>query len=81
MCRPPLIRLCLGHNPLRDDGCEELFGFLCKQENLQYSLRLEEIALNLAMVGDKGLASISRFVHGNSSLRELLLQNVCPRHA
>ncbi|TFY70950.1 hypothetical protein EVG20_g2056 [Dentipellis fragilis] len=70
-----VTRLLLGHNQLGDDGCEVLCDFLCSEEGQKY--RIEEISLNSNDIGDRGLRALARYLLGNTSLRDLFLQNNC----
>ncbi|KAA1472470.1 RNI-like protein [Dentipellis sp. KUC8613] len=70
-----VTRLLLGHNQLGDDGCEVLCDFLCSEEGQKY--RVEEISLNSNDIGDRGLRALARYLRGNTSLRDLFLQNNC----
>ncbi|KAI0783712.1 hypothetical protein C8Q75DRAFT_781601 [Abortiporus biennis] len=71
--RKLVTHLSLSHNWLGDDGCEELCRYLCSDEGRKY--RISEISLRSNGIGDRGLAALTEYVRGNSSLRELFLQN------
>ncbi|PFH48041.1 hypothetical protein AMATHDRAFT_76922 [Amanita thiersii Skay4041] len=65
--------LILGHNQLCDAGCVALFEFLCSAPGQRYEI--SEISLNSNEIGDRGLASIVRYLKNNKHLKELFLQN------
>lgn len=72
--RRSVTKLILGHNDLGDDGCIELFHYLCSDDGRRY--KIAEISLNSNEIGDKGLAAIAEYLENNTDLRELFLQNV-----
>lgn len=72
--RKSVTKLILGHNDLGDEGCRELFRYLCSERGRRY--RVEEISLNSNDIGDRGLDAIAEYLEDNKSLRELFLQNV-----
>ena len=72
--RKSVTKLILGHNHLGDDGCRELFRFLCTEDGRRY--RIAEISLNSNNIGNDGLEAIAEYLRGNEHLRELFLQNV-----
>ena len=72
--RKSVTKLILGHNELGDEGCKELFRFLCTSDGRRY--HIAEISLNSNGIGDIGLEAISNYIQGNVHLRELFLQNV-----
>ncbi|KAI5123236.1 hypothetical protein M0805_001325 [Coniferiporia weirii] len=71
--RKSVKKLILGHNSLGDDGCRELFRFLCTEGGRRY--RIAEISLNSNGIGDRGLEAIAEYLVGNEHLKELFLQN------
>jgi len=71
--RQLVTKLILGHNELGDEGCEVLFGFLDSEEGRRYPIA--EISLNSNGIGDRGLEAITQYLTGNSTLKELFLQN------
>ena len=71
--RRTVTKLILGHNDLGDDGCRELFRYLCSDDGRRF--RISEISLNSNGIGDKGLLAISEYLRNNQNLRELFLQN------
>ena len=72
--RKSVTELLLGNNALMDDGCEYLFDFLCSEEGRQHEI----FGINLACnkIGDRGLQALSRYLYGNTALRELYLEGV-----
>ena len=66
--------LTLSHIQLGDEGCEELFNYLCSAAGRKY--KIVEIHLFSNHIGDRGLIAISEYLKGNSSLKDLLIQDV-----
>ncbi|KAI0761301.1 RNI-like protein [Trametes elegans] len=78
LSRRSVTKLILGHNQLGDEGCEELFGFLCSEAGRRY--KIAEISLNANGIGNRGLLAISRYLRDNTTLKELFLQNNAFNH-
>ncbi len=69
-----MTSLNLSHNQLGDDGCEELFRYLCSEAGRRYGI--VEIYLLANGIGDRGLLALSEYLKGNRTLKDLLIQNV-----
>jgi hypothetical protein len=66
--------LILRHNNLGDDGCVELFKYLCSEDGQRH--KVSGILLNANHLGNPALESIGNFLRDNRWLRELYLANV-----
>ena len=75
--RDTISCLALRHNKLGDDGCAELFKYLCSEEGQRY--KLSRILLNANSLGNVALGSISNFLRDNRWLRDLYLACVRPK--
>lgn len=69
-----VLTLDLRKNSLGDDGCRELFRFLCTDDGRQ--CRIMRIYLNLNGIDNVGLEAIAEYLNGNLYLRTLTLKNV-----
>ena len=69
-----MTSLNLSHNLLGDDGCEELFRYLCSKAGRGY--KIVEITLLSNGIGDRGLLALAEYLKGNTSLKDLFIQNV-----
>lgn len=72
--RKQVSKLALSHNDLRDEGCIELFSYLCSPEGRKY--QIEDIHLVHNHLGDRSLLAISEYLKNNNTLAELSLQSV-----
>ncbi|CAL1699019.1 unnamed protein product [Somion occarium] len=71
-CRKQVTTLALSHNHLGDEGCIELFSYLCSSEGRKY--QITDISLVHNHLRDRSLLAISEYIRGNTSLKELWLQ-------
>ena len=74
--RDAVARLNLRHNWLRDEGCVELFKYLCSEEGQRH--KVVGILLNANGLGNLALESIGNFLRDNRWLKELCLASVRP---
>ena len=74
--RDAVACLILRHNKLGDEGCVELFKYLCSGEGQRH--KIAGILLNANCLGNVALESIGDFLHDNKWLKELYLANVRP---
>ncbi|KAK7685565.1 hypothetical protein QCA50_011432 [Cerrena zonata] len=70
--RKQVTKLSLSHNDLADEGCIELFSYLCSPEGRKH--QLTEINLVHNHLGDRSLLAISEYLRNNRQLKELWLQ-------
>ncbi len=69
-----VTKLTLAHNCLGDNGCTELFEYLCSADGRRYPI--SEIDLHTTGVGDRALSKIARYLESNTTLKVLSLQHV-----
>lgn len=74
--RDAVAWLILRHNNLGDNGCVELFKYLCSEEGQRHTV--SGILLNTNNLGNVALESIGNFLRGNRWLKELYLASVRP---
>lgn len=72
--RDAVAWLILRHNNLGDDGCVELFKYLCSEEGRTH--KVSGILLNANSLGNVALESIGNFLRDNRWLKELYLASV-----
>ena len=72
--RDAVACLFLRHNKLGDEGCVELFEYLCSEEGQRH--QVAGILLNANSLGNVALESIGSFLRDNKWLKELYLASV-----
>lgn len=72
--RDTVAWLILRHNKLGDDGCVELFKYLCSEDGRRH--KVSGILLNANNLGNTALESIGGFLRDNRWLKELYLTSV-----